>query len=76
MSTVDISKIMSGQAKDVLLKPNDIIYVPEKKWLGLEELSKLAIRTYVSKIASDAGSYSWQKIKPGSPSTDTSIPLD
>ena len=76
LTEVYLPDLIAGKKKDILLKPNDIIYVPERGTLRLEELAKLAVRTYVTKIASDAGSYTWQKVKPGSKTTDKTIIIE
>ncbi len=44
---VDASAILAGKAKDVLLKPRDLVYVSDKPWQRATEITDLAIKTFV-----------------------------
>ena len=67
---VDYEKLTSGQEKDFLLRPDDIVFVPERKTLVLEEILKLALRAFVARIASEAGSEVYNDVNPGANSSN------
>ena len=50
----NINEILHGDKPDVLLKPGDIVYVPEDSNADLERLAKVAIRAFVQTVASSA----------------------
>ncbi|MDD7987217.1 polysaccharide biosynthesis/export family protein [Lentisphaera marina] len=50
----NINEILHGDKADVLLKPGDIVYVPEDSTADLERLAKVAIRAFVQTVASSA----------------------
>ncbi|EDM28043.1 Polysaccharide export protein [Lentisphaera araneosa HTCC2155] len=50
----NINDILHGDSPDVLLKPGDIVYVPEDSTADLERLAKVAIRAFVQTVASSA----------------------
>ncbi|GAB4235962.1 MAG: hypothetical protein Tsb0021_15600 [Chlamydiales bacterium] len=54
---VDLCCILSGKARDVYLKPGDIIYVSEKKFGYLRELVRIAIEAFVISFTNLAGVY-------------------
>jgi polysaccharide biosynthesis/export protein len=60
---VNYKKLLDGQTKDFYLRKDDIIFVPERSTLLVEELVKLAIRTFVARIASETGSEAFRKIE-------------
>lgn len=53
----DISKIISGEAKDFYVRPKDIIYLPNKEFRFVRELVRLAAITFIQAFGSAAGSY-------------------
>jgi polysaccharide biosynthesis/export protein len=50
----NINEILHGDKPDILLKPGDIVYVPEDSTADLERLVKVAIRAFVQTVASSA----------------------
>ena len=54
---VDGADILSGKSPDFILKPRDIIYIPEKPWTHPEEILDMAMKAFVqSTVASWTGS--------------------
>ena len=51
---IDLEEIINGEKPDVLLKPKDIVYIPEDGNAEIEALGKTAIRAFVRTIASRA----------------------
>lgn len=49
---VDVKDILAGKKKDFKLKPKDIVYVADRPWKKAEELTKLAVRGFISAAAS------------------------
>jgi polysaccharide export outer membrane protein len=74
VAKVNLREILYGEARDVLLKPGDIIYVYNKKFRFGRELVRMAINTFVQSFANAAGSYyaqfKWFRISPGSSDDD------
>jgi len=54
---IDLEEILSGEARDIYLEPDDIIYIPEKPYLFLRRMLKTAVRAYVNTFTSDAARY-------------------
>jgi protein involved in polysaccharide export with SLBB domain/uncharacterized protein involved in exopolysaccharide biosynthesis len=51
---VNLAAILAGREEDFVLQPKDIIYIPEKPWLPLENLVKLAINSYIQAFTTAA----------------------
>ena len=51
---VNIKKILGAEIPDVLLKPRDIIYVPEAPFKIVDDLIKVAMESYTKVYASKA----------------------
>lgn len=49
---VDVEKVLRGKAPDVPLQPKDILYVSRRPWLFAEELTDMAITTFLSSMSS------------------------
>ncbi|WDE98558.1 polysaccharide biosynthesis/export family protein [Lentisphaera profundi] len=50
----NMNDILHGKTADVLLKPGDIVFVPEDSSADLQRLVKVAIRAFVQTVASSA----------------------
>lgn len=59
--TVDLTLILEGSARDLLLQPGDIIFASNKTMRFGRELVRLAIDTFVQAFSSTAGSYYGQE---------------
>ena len=57
ITIVDYRKVIRGEAADVLLKPNDIVYVPLSPYRYLRRYVDVILNTFVSSSAINAGSY-------------------
>ena len=57
VTIVDYRKVIRGEASDVLLKPNDIVYVPLSPYRYLRRYVDVILNTFVSSTAINAGSY-------------------
>lgn len=49
---IDIHRILKGQTYDFTLEPGDIVYIPSFHFCTLEEITKIAVQTYVNTISS------------------------
>jgi polysaccharide biosynthesis/export protein len=56
MATVDYKNVIRGEASDLALEPGDIVYVPFSPYRYLYRYAQLAIDTFVSSAAINAGS--------------------
>lgn len=54
---VDLTKIVSGEARDLVLCPGDIVYVHNKQFRFARELVRLAIYSFLISFFNEAGSY-------------------
>jgi len=55
---VNVNDILSGRSKDFTLQPRDIIYVANKPWQRAEELTQMAVGSFVQTMtATWAGAY-------------------
>ena len=52
---VDLSRILKGRDPDVFLMPGDIVYVPEKPYRFVRELTRTALKTFARTFGSEAG---------------------
>ena len=60
---VNYKNLISGKEKDFFLKPDDIVFVPERSTVLAEEMIKLAIRAFVARIATLSGSEVFKEIE-------------
>lgn len=67
---VNIEQLYNGQIPDVLLQPGDIVYVPERGTLFLEEVIYTAIEAFIGGFADIAGRELLQAIIPDSENDD------
>jgi polysaccharide export outer membrane protein len=49
---VDVNAVLNGKALDVLLQPKDILYVSRRPWLLAEELTDMAISSFLGSMTS------------------------
>jgi polysaccharide export outer membrane protein len=56
VAVVDYKDVIRGQAQDIALQPNDIVYVPFSPYRYLWKYVELAVNTFVSAAAINAGS--------------------
>lgn len=57
IAVVDLKKIMHGAAQDITLQPNDIVYVPLAPYRYLRKYAEIALNTFVSSVALNAGAH-------------------
>ncbi|HET7625117.1 MAG TPA: polysaccharide biosynthesis/export family protein [Verrucomicrobiae bacterium] len=57
IAVVDLKKIMHGAAHDMTLQPNDIVYVPFSPYRYLRKYLDIALNTFVSSVALNAGAH-------------------
>jgi polysaccharide biosynthesis/export protein len=57
VTIVDYRKVIRGEAPDVLLMPEDIVYVPLSPYRYLRRYTELILNTFVTATAINAGSY-------------------
>ncbi|HLP76428.1 MAG TPA: SLBB domain-containing protein, partial [Candidatus Paceibacterota bacterium] len=55
VTVVDYKKVVQGEAPDVLLQPHDIVYVPLSPYRYLRRYAEIALNTFVSSVAINAG---------------------
>ena len=55
VAVVDYKNVIRGEAPDLALKPGDIVYVPFSPYRYLYRYAQLAIDTFVSSVAINAG---------------------
>lgn len=64
--TVDLTKVLDGKARDLVLQEGDIIYASDKTMRFGRELVRLAIDTFVQAFGTTAGTYYGQEWFPSS----------
>lgn len=62
--TVNVKKMLAGKAKNVLLKPGDIIYAPPKKFEFGRDVALLAVRSFALSAATRAGQNAYEDADP------------
>jgi polysaccharide export outer membrane protein len=55
IALVDYREVIKGTARDVVLEPNDIVYVPYAPYRYLEKYAELIVNTFVSSVAINEG---------------------
>jgi protein involved in polysaccharide export with SLBB domain len=55
IAVVDYKSIVQGRAPDVALQPHDIVYVPFSPYRYLRRYAEIALNTFVSSVAINAG---------------------
>jgi len=56
VAVIDYRKLINGEAQDLELKPHDIVYVPFSPYRYLQKYIELAVNTFASAAAINAGS--------------------
>jgi polysaccharide export outer membrane protein len=56
VAVVDYYDIVKGRAQDIPLEPQDIVYVPFSPYRYLRKYAEIALNTFVSSVAINAGS--------------------
>lgn len=56
VAVFDYKAIVHGQAPDIALQPHDIVYVPFSPYRYLRRYAEIALQTFVSSVAINAGS--------------------
>jgi len=56
VAVVDYKAVIRGEASDIALQPNDIVYVPFSPYRFIQKYVELAINTFVASAAINAGS--------------------
>lgn len=59
--TVDLTRVLDGRARDLVLQPGDIIYASDKTMRFGRELVRLAIDSFVQAFGTTAGAYYGQQ---------------
>jgi protein involved in polysaccharide export with SLBB domain len=57
MSVVDYGAIIKGKARDVLLEPGDIVYVPNAPYATLKRYLNTIVGTFITTVAANEGTY-------------------
>lgn len=52
---IDVGKIIQGEQTDFMLKPKDIVYVPRKPWLPIQEVVEMGIEAFIKTTANTYG---------------------
>jgi protein involved in polysaccharide export with SLBB domain len=65
VAVVDYKAVIRGEARDVALQPGDIVYVPFSPYRYLTKYVELAINTFVSSAAINAGERAVSKVPVG-----------
>jgi len=73
---VSYDAIISGEIKDVYLRTNDIVYVPERDFIFGEELLLGAVNTFVLRMASQAGSETFSEVQSNTLDNDNNFLLN
>lgn len=55
VTVVDVEAILRGQAKDVLLEPRDIVFVPNSPYRTLNRYVDMILNTFVGTVAANEG---------------------
>ena len=55
MSVVDYGAIIKGRARDVLLEPGDIVYVPNSPYSTLKRYLNTIVNTFITTVAANEG---------------------
>lgn len=61
VAVVDYRNVIKGKAQDIALQPHDIVYVPFSPYRYLERYVEIALNTFVSSAAINAGSHAVTK---------------
>ena len=61
VAVVDYKAVIKGQAQDIALQPHDIVFVPFSPYRYLEKYVEIALNTFVSSAAINAGSRAFTK---------------
>lgn len=73
---VDVNLIWKGCARDFILQPGDIVYVPIMQFQCLKELFKIAVRAFVSQAFNVMGSNAYLRLNPDAIGLiDTPVPV-
>lgn len=72
---IDVNRIWKGCAGNFWLEPGDIVYVPPRNFIILEEIFKVSVRTFVATVFSWAGNAAFIKIQPGAGGIDGPVPV-
>lgn len=72
---IDINRILKAYACDFWLEPGDIVYVPPMKFSHLKEIIQGGISTFISVLASIAGTNVFLEITPKAKGTNVLSPV-
>ncbi len=61
---IDVNLIWKGCARDFLLQPGDIVYVPIMQFQSLKELVKIGVAAFVSQAANVMGTNAYLRLNP------------
>ena len=75
MAVVDYKKVIRGEAQDIALQPQDIVYVPFSPYRYLYRYVQLAIQTFVSSAAINAGERAVGGVPVGTSGAGVFIPV-
>lgn len=67
---VNLSDLHNGRIRDVLLKPGDIVYVPRRSTMFVEDVIYAALRSFVSGFFNVAGRESFIRLEPDAADSD------
>jgi polysaccharide export outer membrane protein len=63
---IDINRIIKGCAPNFWLRPGDIVYVPPRHLIAVEEIVKIGVRAFAASFASYAGQRWFERLVPAS----------
>lgn len=69
---VNLEEILNGKARDVLLKPGDIVFVPPRWLVDFEEILTAGVRSFVSSVMHVAGERLVEEVHPHAKDDDRS----
>lgn len=55
IARININDILTGKAKDILLEPRDILYIPQEPYRYLEKYANVIMNSFVRTIAANEG---------------------
>lgn len=73
--SIDINRILKAYACDFWLEPGDIVYVPSMKFTHLKEIIQGGVSTFISVLASIAGTNVFLEITPKAKGTNVLSPV-
>lgn len=74
--TIDYRKILAGETRDIMLRPDDIVYVPKPDAGLLREMVRDAINSFVSSTASESADELYRRGRPDAELEERPVLID